>query len=200
MIAVKNAFSYTQYQGCCSRYHSMHRRVKFLWGLSVPNSSHWDLWMIQSNRDMIYRQNKVLNVLKTTLFQMEVGNRSVGWERGYVVSYHHSYYLSFRDDHTHLLLLFDPQLLQLSSLFCLQALYLDHVLHLQPLLQLSQLPLLLSPQSQQLSLKTMLQFLLLLLQLLPVCNTESWNTAFVSLFEFRSFNKANLFQTTPQLI
>lgn len=34
----------------------------------------------------------------------------------------------------------------------------------------------LSPQTLQLSLETPLQFLLLLLQLLPVCNTESWNT------------------------
>lgn len=77
---------------------------------------------------------------------------------------------------THLLLLFEPQLLQLALLLGLQALGLRHVLRPQPLLQRSEVPLLLIPQTPQISLETTLQFLLLLLQLLPVCNTESWNT------------------------
>lgn len=77
---------------------------------------------------------------------------------------------------SHLLLLFESQLLQLALLLGLQALGLSHVLRPQPLLQRSELPPLPSPQTLQLSLKTTLQFLLLPLQLLPVCNTESWNT------------------------
>lgn len=74
---------------------------------------------------------------------------------------------------THLLLLFESQLLQLALLLGLQTLGLRHVLRPQPLLQRSEVPLLLIPQTLQISLETTLQFLLLLLQLLPVCNTES---------------------------
>lgn len=76
---------------------------------------------------------------------------------------------------THLLLLLEPQLLQLALLLRLQALGLRHVLRPQPLLQRPELPLLPSPQTLQLSLETTLLFLLLLLQLLPVCDTESWS-------------------------
>ncbi|TNN75122.1 Erythrocyte band 7 integral membrane protein [Liparis tanakae] len=53
-----------------------------------------------------------------------------------------------------------------------KALGLGHVLRLQPLLQHSQLPLLLSPQPLQLGLKATLQFLLLPLQLLPKAQRE----------------------------
>lgn len=76
---------------------------------------------------------------------------------------------------THLLLLLEPHLLQLALLLRLQALGLRHVLRPQPLLQCPELPLLPSPQTLQLSLETTLLFLLLLLQLLPVCDTESWS-------------------------
>lgn len=65
----------------------------------------------------------------------------------------------------------------------------------QPLLQGSQLALLLCPQSLQLRLKATFQFLLLLLQLLPVCDTESWTTMKSCSLRYNNLNLGNIVTT-----